>query len=532
MRNVAAVREAVSDYERTLPHLQEIVGALWLRSIAVGNLAGAEPAMLQTDITRDRRVDDNAFQAELATIVSNSFNIHNDGPRLVFREEENPQAKLMACARNDRLFADRSDFAQLAKEVRYVIGGSDGAASRFHIISLPLSWVTDPWSGLEEGDHPDRWDDRLPLLILPEGPDRLHERLGRWLKDHLQKRRNTVRFIIPRSGSDNIFSDRDLLILARAEMKAQEWSAQSPEYGRLQKKCQGELRDLLKQRFDRFAILQSWNYGDPALCQFRIERINAQGAQVPDRIEQVIAEDLFVPEDFDDFILEAADNSAPLGKVLRELQEPRPGGKDCIPWLGETLMKERVLRLCARGAIAINVRNLEYLQAAASEDEAAAWKRLRSKLAYTGRHLDEIYLHRPGAVPATGASPATPVPAPTAPSGGLFGSPSSPASPGISASPGITGTSQTPSSEPPSGPIAGGIFGAPSSGAPKVYLANPPTSPLNLIGKLESWGVGPATQVSDVTIKVSAANGAQLKDILRKLPDGMTFELSLEKENQ
>ena len=115
IRNIGAVREAVPGYERTLPHLQEIVGALWLRSIAVGNLAGAEPAMLQADITRDRRVDDNAFQAELATIVSNSFNIHNDGPRLVFREDENPQAKLMACARNDRLFADGSDLTQLAR---------------------------------------------------------------------------------------------------------------------------------------------------------------------------------------------------------------------------------------------------------------------------------------------------------------------------------------------------------------------------------------------------------------------------------
>jgi len=29
---------------------------------------------------------------------------------------------------------------------------------------------------------------------------------------------------------------------------------------------------------------------------------------------------------------------------------------------------------------------------------------------------------------------------------------------------------------------------------------------------------------------VSAATGAQLQNLLKKLPDGMTFELSLEKE--
>jgi hypothetical protein len=33
-----------------------------------------------------------------------------------------------------------------------------------------------------------------------------------------------------------------------------------------------------------------------------------------------------------------------------------------------------------------------------------------------------------------------------------------------------------------------------------------------------------------VTIRLSAATGAQLKELLKKLPDGLTFELSLEKE--
>jgi hypothetical protein len=62
-------------------------------------------------------------------------------------------------------------------------------------------------------------------------------------------------------------------------------------------------------------------------------------------------------------------------------------------------------------------------------------------------------------------------------------------------------------------------------------LANPPTSPLNIIGKLEGWGIGPATPICDVMIKVSTATGAQLRELLKKLPDGMTFELSLEKED-
>lgn len=54
-QNIISVQEARYDHTRVTPHLQEIVSALRLRSIAVGNLAGAEPAMLQLDITRGSR---------------------------------------------------------------------------------------------------------------------------------------------------------------------------------------------------------------------------------------------------------------------------------------------------------------------------------------------------------------------------------------------------------------------------------------------------------------------------------------------
>jgi hypothetical protein len=524
-QNIISVTEAVPSHAALAPHLSEVLGALWLRSIAVGNLVGAEPSTLQADVTRNKAIDDNAFQVELATIVENSFNIHQDGPRLVFKEEENPQAKLIACARNDKLFADGSDLVQLAKEIRYVIGGGDEVAKAFRVIALPVTWITDPWSSLDESEQPDHWDDRLPILVLPEEPDKLNERLGHWLKDHLQKRRNTIRFLLPRNGSSNAFQDRDLLILARAEMKALEWSTQSPEYRKLHAKYQGELRDILKKRYDRFAVLHRWNFVDASLCEFSVEGLQKQGAQIPEAIEESLLTDLFVPEDFEELVLEAAVNSTSVGKLLSELQEPRPAGKDCIPWLGETSMKERILRLCARGKIAINLRGLEFLQAHPGENEDTAWKRLRPKLSFTGQHLKEVILLEPSAVPTTGGTAPIPQPSasiqdsgaasPIAPQPGLFG--------GNTPINGVT----TPL------PADGGIFGGSATTVgikPHVSLNNPATSPLNLIGKLEGWGVGPATQVADVTIKVSSATGAQLKELLKKLPDGMIFELSLEKE--
>lgn len=232
--------------------------------------------------------------------------------------------------------------------------------------------------------------------------------------------------------------------------------------------------------------------------------------------------DLFVPEDFEDLVMEAATDNASLGKVLRELQEPRPAGNDCIPWLGETAMKERIIRLCARGKIAINLRGLEFLRAQPGEDEDSAWKRLRPKVPYTGRQLDEVFLMEPSAVITTGGTTGVQQPTPGS-GGGLFGGNATP-SPAVP-SPGAPGAA-TPS-------IGGNIFdgGLAGGGAkPRIALNNPATSPLNLIGKLESWGIGPATPVSDVSIKTSAATGAQLRELLKKLPDGLTFELSLEKE--
>lgn len=63
--NIISVTDAVPHSSDTVPHLQEIIGALWLRSIAVGNQAGAEPATLQADITRDKAVDDNGLLARV-----------------------------------------------------------------------------------------------------------------------------------------------------------------------------------------------------------------------------------------------------------------------------------------------------------------------------------------------------------------------------------------------------------------------------------------------------------------------------------
>ena len=52
LRNLEAVRNAVPNADTALPHCDEIISALWLRSLTVDRLVGADPAELQIDITR------------------------------------------------------------------------------------------------------------------------------------------------------------------------------------------------------------------------------------------------------------------------------------------------------------------------------------------------------------------------------------------------------------------------------------------------------------------------------------------------
>ena len=121
LRNFEAVRDALSSSNNAIPHLEAILSSLWLRSLSIESMAGAEAHQLQVDITRDKAIDDNQFQAELALIEENSFNIHRKGNRLIFLNEENPQAKLLAHAKNDKLFNDGQDVEHLAQGRQQVI---------------------------------------------------------------------------------------------------------------------------------------------------------------------------------------------------------------------------------------------------------------------------------------------------------------------------------------------------------------------------------------------------------------------------
>lgn len=522
-RNITAVEEADDLGQTPVPHLREIIGALWLRSLADERHAGADKATLQVDVTKDRPIDDNYFAVELANIREHSFNIHTVGDRLVFKVEENPETKVMSSAKNDRLFADGrykgQDREQISKQCRYVL---ESTAQSHRVIVLPPNWDRNPWVTENQEpnpDHPERWDSaKLPIVVVPVAPHDINGQLGRWLKDNLTKRRNTVRFLLPKVGETSIYDDRNLLVLARAVVIATEWGA---EYTAIRTTKERELRDALKKRFDQFATVLTWNYAEPEKCTFSVEKHGKEGANIPQSIEDSVRDNLFMPEDFERFVLEASHRNDTLRKLMNDLQEPLPNGVESISWLGEVAMKERVVRLCARGKIALNYRGTELLQKKPGESDEDAWNRMKSRIG-SGSDLDQTTIMVPGASPVSTGIP-TPKPSSAATAtvappeiGNLF-------------EPAETGTTSNPTTPifPPTG-----IFGGAPTNRRISHQTEQATSALNLLGKIEAWGISQGTDVFTVSVQFDKATGAQLRKLLQNLPDGITYSLSLQKEDK
>lgn len=519
LRNLQAVRDAMQHPEKPPERLAELLSSLWLRSLAVGKTAGAEPRALQLDLTRASRIDDNAFAADLDRTVENSFNIHRDGNRLVFREEENPQARLLAEARNDRLFADGSDVAELAKHARYALSGSEDVSRDFVVVVLGPRWQDAPWDGPVQVVPPPSWGDRLPLMVLPEAPSSPGALLGPWLKTHVPSGRNTVRFLYPKPSQGHLYRDRELLVAARAVLRAGQWMDSNPTYRPLHKKYKKQLEDALKDRFGRFAVLDRWNFQDPKQSVFHEEGIQAQGPAVPGAVETALRTNLFEAEVFEEFVATLAAGQQSVARLLSELREPRPNGEPCLPWLGETLVKERLVRLCARGRVALNLRGTETLQRKAGEDEQDAWQRMKGKLP-GGKQLEEVLILPPVAEGATGTPGGA---SPTAAGNGGASATQDPVPPYVPVPAGGGG---------PPLPPPGGLFGGtPTAAAPqRRTVESAPNSPLNLLGQLEKSKVGPGTKVHSASLRVEGMSGAQLQDWIRKLPDGLRYGLSLEVE--
>lgn len=534
--------DGIKSQGTTTAHSREIISALWMRSMTPGREAGGMKEELQLDVTRDAAIDDNAFLDELLKTKDSSVNIHgsdNLQGRIWFGREENAKTKVRSTARNDRLWIASGtpgattsypgkDLEHIRKTLRYILE-PENRQSVSKVVVLGPNWEQDPWTEVDEADRPAAWTQPV-LLVLPTPLDvpagTLEKSLGTWLASKVQSKRNTVRFLLPVVGSKNLYQDTALRFVARcAYLTSQAWK-DDPHYRGLKDEFERPLRDNLRARFDRFAILTRWNFRQPEQCRFDAERIDIelvrQKGAIPIAVDEQIKRDLFDATEFQSLVIDSARNSDEVSKLIDGLREPPPSpDKNAIPFLGDTTLCEEILKVAAKGKIVLEVAGTWVRRLPEHADEDEALRYIRPKAFRGTQEMRQVRL----ALPAAAGSGAVPGPTPAQPPmppgpGGLF--PPDQTTPGGTQPP---GTGPTPT------PTPGGAT-PPSPSVPPVIPAlvrstNGATTVVNLIGSFEQWGV-PADVALDTTkIEFEGLSVQQAKAILQRLPSNVQAKLEV-----
>lgn len=539
-RNLASVRDSGVN----VPNARELISTIWMRSLSPGKTAGGTPGELHLDITRDAAIDDNAFQSELALLIENSVNIHGDevpGGPLWLGVSENPRSKVRACAKNNKLW----DIGAVPTAGMTVYPGKDITHTRntlrhifvpettqppSRVIIFGSNWENDPWSDVDDMDKPQKWD-RPVLLVIPdqiEGDKAgLNSCLGAWLAKHVQKRRNTIRFLLPATDTQGIYSDEELIYSARCSFlcSPEGWGSDT-NYRNLRQDFDRPLRNVLKSRFNRVAILRKWDFQQPQNCVFDIEKITEQGGEIPSAVEAKILSDLFDPNEFKNFVLKRAKDSDFVGSLMDDLTEPPPPNVgETIPFLGETKIYEFILNIAAGGDIVLNVGGTWIGRRAEDTSDEDARRYMRSKAFRAGQEMRQIQLGLPGAIgggTVTVARTAT-IARHTVP---------------VTVTPGTTNGNVSPF--PPAlynNRLTGsnGNVGNDNINETALPVILPdtknkksvePATGINLSGCFETWGISSNQSIEIARIEFSGLTAQQIKQILQRIPS--TFKASLD----
>jgi hypothetical protein len=296
-----------------------------------------------------------------------------------------------------------------------------------------------------------------------------------------------IRFLLPKADAPNLYDDRNLLITARCALLASDWKQTDPQYAKLHLKYEGALKTELKTRFDRYALLATWDYQSPKNCTFNEEAHGATGADIPAAVEKHVTQNYFAPEDYDKFIVQAADRNDTMRQVLALLREPPLPGQTAIPYLGDLSTYEQVLRVVAKDRIALNVGGRWWFKEA-DESPEEALLRLRQRVWLSGQAMFAVQLGERSQV-GSGIVVVTPQ-TKTDIQPGLI----SPVDPVTPPSVGSQPTASAPGIRPVTQPVIRQSLGAKTG--------------VNLLGDLEKWALPDAQKVIRASLTL---NGISVK---------------------
>src|SRR5690554_1440766 len=521
-----------------IPHARELISAIWMRSISPGKTAGGTPAALHLDITRGQIIDDNSFQAELNLLIENSINIHGDevpGGPLWFGLLENPRSKVKTNAKNHKLWQYNEvssggqsvypgkDIEHVRKTLRHLLAGPDTKQLPVRIVVPGPNWQTDPWSDvLEESDKPSQWQQPV-LFVIPEpivgGGTGINAVLGMWLAEHVKKRRNTVRFLLHLADMNGLYSDPELLFCARCSFLCSKdaWGM-DPVYYNLHRDFDRQLWQALGSRFNRFAILRTWNFQNPDECIFEIEKFSEQGSDIALAIESRIVSTLFDPVEFLNYIISRARDADFVGSILDDLMEPPPPDTgDAIPFLGETAIYENILKIAAKGNIVLNVGGTWIGRRGEDNSDDDALRYVKQKAFRTGLEMRQVQLGLPAAVGGgTVTAPCKPKPGPEAiPQTQIQG---------VEPSENLIDSGQSKGEiSPPTETHPPNVF----EEEIRHFKSSEPANGINLSGCFEAWGVPSTENIDTATIEFKGLTVQQVKQILQRIPSSFKGTLAV-----
>ena len=524
-RNLAEIKDSGAN----IPYRSEMVASIWMHSmVAPDRLRGIKSPDLQLAISAGGCVNDNDFQLQLTMLVENSVNIHNDLNNQIywFEQSKNTKTEVSVAAKNDRLWDKNADpnnrLNHPGKDVEWLMRTlreclvSEASQSPSDVIVLGPHWRNEPWADVRESELPSKWT-KLVLVVVPEafsGNSKINAELGKWLKDHVSKHRNLVRFLL-QDGTKNIFEDRELLFAARRSyLCSKEAWGSAPEYRTIRSEFDKILEGCLKPRFNRFAVLRKWDFQNPEQCEFEVEHLERTGLEAPAAVEEAIERNVFDLTEFQKIICDAAQAGFKIGEVLEDrLLEPPVG--DVLAYLGEQKTLSLIQDLAAQGKIALNV-DRTWIRKEAGQSLEDARRYIRSRTTRVGSELQRILL---GKVDAAGGSGVVTTPAPQP----------SPVPPRPQPSPGIT--IPTPGSQIEPGPGTGTEPLPPAPPLPptpsiQTRHANP-TNGVTLTGNFETWGLKPNQVLESVTLNINGITVQALKSFILRLPSANKASLDV-----
>ena len=334
-----------------------------------------------------------------------------------------------------------------------------------------------------------------------------------------------MRFLLPASDGQGIFSDSELTYTARCSfLCSKEGWGSDAIYRGLHQDFDRPLRQTLRSRFNRFAVLRQWDYQQPQNCVFEVEKIAEQGADIPPAVERKILSDLFDHNEFKTFVLQGAKDADTVGSLMDDLVEPPSTfTTEAIPFLGETKLNEFILELAATGVVVLNVAGTWVGRRPEDETDEDALRFIRSKAFKTGQEMRQIQLGLPGAVgggAVTGTGHTPPV---TPPAGN--GTTTQPTIPDASGVGGAGSVQDGGATEACGGSQPTETIPAVSKTVTHTFKSDEPATALNLSGYFEKWKV-PATTIESAKIEFNGLTAQQIRQILQRIPSA--YKASLE----